>query len=43
MLRLVYALIVGFLFVWGWEHIPNFMAYLFIGAVVLFFLKQIKD
>jgi ABC-type polysaccharide/polyol phosphate export permease len=43
MLRIIYFLILGFLFVWGWNHIPNFMAYLFVGALVAFFIKQTKD
>jgi hypothetical protein len=43
MLRLIGAFIVGFIVVWGFQNIPNFFGYLFVGLVTLFFLKQIKD
>jgi hypothetical protein len=39
MLRLINTLIVGFIIIWGLDNIPNFMTYLIIGAVALFFLK----
>jgi|Laugresu1bdmlbsd_1035121.scaffolds.fasta_scaffold01155_17 hypothetical protein len=39
MLRLINVLIVGFIIVWGMTNIPNFMTYLIIGAIVLFFLR----
>jgi len=43
MMRLVYALIVGMIVVWGFNNIPNFFGYLFIGMLTLFFIKQLKD
>lgn len=39
---LLSCLFVGFLFVWGMNHIPNMMGYLLVGAIVLFFAKAIK-
>ena len=42
-MKLIYALLVGMLVVWGFNHIPNMFGYLFVGMVALFFIKQIKD
>jgi len=39
MLRLINTLIVGFVIFWGLTNIPNFMVYLIIGAVALYFLR----
>ena len=39
MLRLINVLIIGFIIVWGMTNIPNFMTYLIIGAIALFFLR----
>jgi hypothetical protein len=43
MLKLIGAFIVGYLVVWGFQNIPNFFGYLFIGVVTLLILKQLKD
>jgi len=40
MLRLLNILIVGFIVVWGINNIPNFMGYLIIGLIVLFFIGR---
>lgn len=39
---LLSALIVGFLFVWGLENIPDMMVYLLVGTVVLFIVRQLN-
>lgn len=39
---LISALVVGFLFVWGLEHVPNMMGYMFVGIVVILILRQFK-
>lgn len=40
MLRLINALIVGFIIIWGLNNIPNFIAYLIVGLIVMSFLKS---
>ena len=39
---LLSALIVGFLFVWGLNNIPNMMGYMFVGLVVILILRMLK-
>jgi len=40
---LLYALLVGFLFMWGVENIPDFMGYLIVGVFVILGVRMLKE
>lgn len=39
---LLYSFVVGFLFVWSLENIPDFMGYLFVGIIVVLGVRMLK-
>lgn len=40
---LLSCLLVGFLFVWGMNNIPNMIGYMIVGGIVLMVVKAIKS
>ena len=39
---LLYCLILGFLFVWGLNNIPDMIGYMVVGAIVVMVIKALK-
>ena len=39
---LLSCLIVGFLFVWGMDNIPNMMGYMLVGGIIIMIVRAIN-
>ena len=43
MRTLLYVLLLGFLFMWGVDNIPDFMGYVIVGVFVMLGVRLLKD
>lgn len=39
---ILYAFVLGFLFVWALENIPDFVGYVFVGIILILALRLLK-